>query len=77
MESNNQLIYKQNVSMLKRQTDYDEETIIKKLKEYNNDIMKIILEYNNFSEKEKEKKQQQKEISINQGIFKAIRDNFN
>ena len=74
METNNQLIYKQNVSMLKRQTDYEEETIVKKLKEYNNDIMKIILEYNNFSEKEKEKK---KEISINQGIFKAIRDNFN
>ena len=73
METNNQLIYKQNVSMLKRQTDYEEETIVKKLKEYNNDIMKIILEYNNFSEKEKEKK---KEISINQGIFKAIRDNF-
>ena len=40
--------------MLKRQTDYDEETIVKKLKEYDNNV-EIILEYNNFSEKEKEK----------------------
>ena len=62
------------IAIIKRQTDYTEDVIIGKLKEYNNDIEKIILEYNNvdngvdnFSDNNS---------STNQKIFKAIRENF-
>lgn len=63
------------INIIKRQTDYNEETIIEKLKEYDNDIEKIILEYNglNYDGDNQEKK----EITTNQKIFKAIRDNMN
>tara|TARA_Y100000389_G_scaffold99354_1_gene96086 strand:+ start:14577 stop:14801 length:225 start_codon:yes stop_codon:yes gene_type:complete len=63
------------INIIKRQTDYNEETIIEKLKQYDNDIEKIILEYNglNYDGDNQEKK----EITTNQKIFKAIRDNMN
>jgi len=60
------------ISLIKRQTDYSEEIILEKLKEYENDVEKIILDYNgvnNDSENEN--------ITTNQKIFKAIRENMN
>jgi len=62
------------INIIKRQTDYNEETIIEKLKQYDNDIEKIILEYNGLND---DNANQEKEITTNQKIFKAIRDNMN
>ena len=73
----NKLTEKQlkSISILKRQTDYDEETIIKKIKEFDNNIEKIILDYNNI-DIEKRKKQEFSNLTTNQKIFKSIRDFF-
>ena len=60
------------INIIKRQTDYTEETIIDKLKQHKNNIEDIILEYNGVSENKPEK-----EITTNQKIFMAIRDNMN
>lgn len=62
------------INIIKRQTDYNEETIVEKLKQYDNDIEKIILEYNGLND---DNVNQEKEITTNQKIFKAIRDNMN
>uniref|UniRef100_A0AB39J7H4 Uncharacterized protein n=1 Tax=Florenciella sp. virus SA2 TaxID=3240092 RepID=A0AB39J7H4_9VIRU len=59
------------IEMIQRQTTYSEEEIKEKLILHNNNVEKIILEYNNFQPKNDEKI-----ISTNQNIFKAIRDNF-
>ena len=62
------------IGIIKRQTDYNEDTIIEKLKEYNNNIEKIILEYNNIKPVTDDDKF--KNMSTNQKIFKTIRDNL-
>ena len=62
------------INIIKRQTDYNEETIIEKLKQYDNDIEKIILEYNGLND---DNANQEKEITTNQKIFMAIRENMN
>lgn len=62
------------ISIIKRQTDYDEETIIEKLKKYDNNIEKIILDYNNIEPITDDDKF--KNMSTNQKIFKTIRDNL-
>tara|TARA_B110001450_G_C17475447_1_gene421992 strand:- start:544 stop:768 length:225 start_codon:yes stop_codon:yes gene_type:complete len=59
-------------SVIKRQTNYSEETILEKLKEHENNVEKIILEYNGIDNSEK-----CENITTNQKIFKAIRDNMN
>tara|TARA_Y100000389_G_scaffold204442_1_gene256982 strand:+ start:6997 stop:7206 length:210 start_codon:yes stop_codon:yes gene_type:complete len=59
------------IEMIQRQTTYSKEEIKEKLILHNNNVEKIILEYNNFQPKNNEKI-----ISTNQNIFKAIRDNF-
>ena len=64
-----------NIKIIMRQTNYDRETIIKKLEEHNNNIEKIILEYFNIDLEEKKKKESDK-LSMNQKIFKSIRDYF-
>ena len=64
-----------NIKIIMRQTNYDRETIIKKLEEHNNNIEKIILEYFNVDLEEKKKKESDK-LSMNQKIFKSIRDYF-
>ena len=61
------------INIIKRQTDYNEETIIKKLEEHNNNIENILYEFNGINIKEKEEKQNSK-LSTNQKIFKSIRD---
>ena len=63
------------INILKRQTDYDEETIIQKMKEFDNNIEKIILDYNNV-DVEKRKKEEFSNLTSNQKIFKSIRDFF-
>ena len=63
------------IKMLKRQTDYNEETIIRKMKEFNNNIEKIILDYNNV-DIEKRKNEKISNLTSNQKIFKSIRDYF-
>ena len=63
------------INVLKRQTDYDEETIIQKMKEFDNNIEKIILDYNNV-DVEKRKKEEFSNLTSNQKIFKSIRDFF-
>ena len=57
--------------MIKRQTNYDNETIKEKLKKWNNNYIFVIKEYinPNFQEKEKEK-----EKSLNQQIMTEIRN---
>ena len=59
------------INMIRRQTDYSEEVIKEKLKLYDNNIEKIILEYKNL-----EKKHETANLSTNQKIFKAIRDRY-
>jgi len=62
------------IAIIKRQTDYTEDVIIGKLKEHNNDIEKIILEYNNVDNSVDNFGDNNS--STNQKIFKAIRENF-
>ena len=63
---------KELVNLIKRQTDYSEQVILEKLVEHENDIERIILEYNGVNSNDSDGK-----ISTNQKIFKAIRDNMN
>ena len=63
-----QLRYMRDIIM--RQTDYDEETTEQKLKEHNNDVLKIIREYMGSSNKPKEL---EKNSSVNQQTYKEIR----
>lgn len=61
------------IGIVKRQTDYTEKTIVEKLAQHENNIEKIILEYNGVSANEPHCKH----TTTNQKIFKAIRDNMN
>ena len=70
MEKNKEQEKNRIIAMIKRQTNYNEEEIIKKLEEHNNNIEKIIREYHGIVEETKP----EKNISINQKIFKSIRD---
>lgn len=63
---------KEFISLVKRQTDYSEEIILEKLKAYENDVEKIILDYNGVNNN-----LANINITTNQKIFKAIRDNMN
>jgi len=59
------------IGIITRQTDYDEETIKQKLIEYNYDHMKVIKEYMGLDKKENKNKS--KITSLNQEIYKQIR----
>jgi hypothetical protein len=59
------------MGIVSRQTDYDDETIKQKLIEYNYDHMRIIKEYMGLDKKAN--KQQEKSLSLNQQIYKQIR----
>ena len=63
------------ISLLKRQTDYNTETILEKMKLFNNNVEKIILDYNNV-DPEQRKKNEFSSLTTNQKIFKSIRDYF-
>lgn len=60
------------VKIIQRQTNYTEVQIYDKLLEHDNDIEKVILEYNNVRFEVPEKK-----LTTNQKIFSAIRENMN
>jgi hypothetical protein len=59
------------ISVIKRQTTYDEETIKEKLKEFDNDPTKVIKNYLGIDVNKK--KEEKKFTSINQGIYSEIR----
>ena len=59
-----------NVDMIKRQTNYTEEEIIKKLLNHKNDPMAVIKEYLNIKEKPKKK------TTLNQQIYTEIRNHM-
>lgn len=63
------------VSIIKRQTDYDTDTILMKMKLFNNNVEKIILDYNNVDINERKNKEFSS-LSTNQKVFKSIRDFF-
>ena len=67
MVSNNNL--EQDVTKIMTQTNYTKEEAINKLKLCDNDYIKVIKDYMNIPEKNKE----QKVKSVNQEIFKQIR----
>ena len=69
MEKNKEQEKNRIIAMIKRQTNYNEEEIIEKLKQHNNDVEKIIREYHGIVETKPEK-----ESSTNQKIFKSIRE---
>lgn len=60
------------INIIKRQTDYTDEIIVEKLSQHKNNIESIILEYNGVSENKPKK-----EVTTNQKIFMAIRENMN
>jgi len=62
---------KELIELIKRQTDYSEEIILEKLEKHENNIEAIILEYNGVNPIKDDK-----QITTNQKIFKAIRDNM-
>jgi hypothetical protein len=62
---------KELIELIKRQTDYSEEIILEKLETHENNIEAIILEYNGVNPIKGDK-----QITTNQKIFKAIRDNM-
>ena len=63
------------INILKRQTNYDENTILEKMKLFNNNIEKIILDYHNI-DLDKKKKEEENNMTSNQKIFKSIRSFF-
>ena len=58
------------VQMIMRQTDYNEEKAIEKLKEFNFNELSVIKDYMGIPEK---KQQNKKIVSVNQAIYKQLR----
>jgi lipopolysaccharide biosynthesis protein len=61
------------INIIKRQTDYDIETIKQKLLQHNNNLENILKEFHGIKDKDKT---EDNNISTNQKIFKTIRDFF-
>ena len=57
------------IDIIMRQTNYSKETVIDKLKEHDNDVLKIIREYMKSPKKENKTK-----VSTNQMVMNEIRD---
>ena len=67
------------IEIIKRQTNYSDDEIKEKLKLHDNNIESIILEYISTTRKKGRgptNVAETREISTNQKIFKAIRENF-
>lgn len=60
------------IKLVKNQTNYDNETIIQKLKEHNGNYLNVIKEYLNPDFKNKKKENDN--ISLNQKMMKGYRD---
>lgn len=73
-EINNQETFDNNINIILNQTNYDKETAIEKLKQWNNDYTNVIREYlnPNFKEKKETKKK-----STNQIMMTEIRNLLN
>ena len=61
------------IDMIIRQTDYNQETAEQKLIEFNNDMMTVIRDYMNPSGDIKVNTNTEKKVSKNQQIYKEIR----
>ena len=61
------------IDMIIRQTDYNQETAEQKLIEFNNDMMAVIRDYMNPSGAIKVNNNTEKKVSKNQLIYKEIR----
>ena len=62
-------IYEQHIAQIMTQTNYTKEEATNKLKLFNNDYIKVIKDYMNIPEKNKETNVK----SVNQEIFRQIR----
>lgn len=60
----------ENISIVMRQTGYDENEAKDKLQQYNNDIMKVIEEYLEIPKK----KEEPKIVSVNQEKYRQFRN---
>lgn len=60
------------ILMIQKQTNYDEETIVEKLRFYNNDPLLVIREYMGILDLPKK----EDTSSTNQKIFKTIREMY-
>lgn len=60
------------ILMIQKQTNYDEETIVEKLRLYNNDPLLVIREYMGILDLPKK----EDTSSTNQKIFKTIREMY-
>lgn len=68
-------INQEQIEIIKRQTDYNEDQINLLLKKYNNNIESVIKHYLNDGKIENENRNEQKnKKSLNQRIFSEIRD---
>jgi N-acetylmuramic acid 6-phosphate (MurNAc-6-P) etherase len=64
-----------NIQIVMRQTDYDMSKAKMKLEEYDNDVQSVLMEYMGVNMQEKKKKKEES-MTMNQKIFKSIRDFF-
>ena len=71
-EETNIPVSQESVQMIRRQTDYDEETCVQKLKDYHGNVELVIRAYHGL---DKDKKPSHT-LSMNQQIFKTIREKF-
>lgn len=74
-DASNQYITEERIAMVRRQTDYDRDTIVEKLLSNKGDVVAIIMQYNNVDLEEKNKSNEET-LSTNQKIFKGIREFF-
>ena len=76
-ESNEQNKQSQLIQLIRRQTDYDEETSEKKLTEHKQDVEAVIREFHGLSaDSSSSSCLSSSSMSTNQKMFKAIRDFF-
>ena len=64
------------ISIIKRQTNYDEDTIKQKLIEFDNDLEKILYDFHNV-DPDKNRRAKMNSLSNNQKIFRSIGNFFN
>jgi N-acetylmuramic acid 6-phosphate (MurNAc-6-P) etherase len=64
-----------NIKIVMRQTDYDMSKAKTKLEEYDNDVQSVVMEYMGINMEEKRKKEEES-LTMNQKVFKSIRDFF-
>jgi len=76
-ESTEQIQRRQLINLIRRQTDYDEETSEKKLTEHKQDVEAVIREFHGLSaDSSSSSCLSSSSMSTNQKMFKAIREFF-